>query len=251
MGSLQSKVAIVTGAGQGIGYAIAERYALEGAKVIVADIEADAARSACAQIEQRVGKAGCAVPEILDVAEKAAVEGMVARVLERHERIDILVNNAAMWKTLARQPFWSISVDEWDRVFAVNCRGPFLCSAAVAPNMIQRKSGKIILVGSATVWTAQSTLTAYAASKAGLIGLLRCMAREFGPHGVCVNMVHPGVTDTGGVDRSYLEERSKNRLIPRVQTPADLIGAAVFFASDDSNFITGQQLHVDGGLILV
>ncbi len=249
--ALQSKVAIITGAAQGIGFAIAERYALEGANVVIADLSADAAELACARINKNVGRPDSAIPVVVDVTEEIAVDRLIDVTLKRYGQIDVLVNNAGLWKTVTRQPFWDVSVEEWERVFAVNSRGPFLCSAAAAGPMIERRQGKIILIGSATVWTAQSTLTPYASSKAALIGLLRCMARELGPHGICVNMIHPGLTDTGDTSREYLEVRSKNRLIPRVQMPADLIGAATFFASDDSSFITGQQLHVDGGLILV
>lgn len=251
MSSLHSKVAIVTGAAQGIGLAIAERYASHGAKVVVADISTENAARACAEISENVGRKSCAIPVATDVTNKASVDEMVRLVLKREGRIDILVNNAGLWKTVTRQPFWDVTVEEWERVFAVNTLGPFLCSAAVARHMCENKGGKILLLGSATIWTAQSALTPYASSKAALIGLLRCMARELGQYGVCVNMIHPGLTDTGDTDRAYLEERSKTRLIPRVQMPSDIVGAAVFLASDDSNFITGQQLHVDGGLILV
>jgi len=250
MSSLQSKVAIVTGGAQGIGYAIAERFVREGATVAIADIAAEAAERACHEIAEKTGKPGAAFPVIVDVAEKTSADAMASQVLSRTGRIDILVNNAGLWKNVTRQPFWDVSVEEWDRLFAVNTRGPFLCSAAVAPSLVEQRSGKIILLGSATIWTAHNLLTPYASSKAALIGLLRCMARELGPYGVCVNMIHPGLTDTGDTSREYLEARSKNRLIPRVQDPEDIIGAAVFLASADSDFITGQQLHVDGGLIL-
>ena len=135
-------------------------------------------------------------------------------------------------------------------MFAVNTRGPFLCTVAVTPAMIRQGKGKIIYIGSATIWTAQATLTHYVSSKAALIGLMHCVARELGPHKICANIIHPGMTDTGGTTREYLEARAKMRLIPRVQEAGDIAGAAVFLAADESDFITGQQLHVDGGIVL-
>jgi NAD(P)-dependent dehydrogenase (short-subunit alcohol dehydrogenase family) len=244
-------VAIVTGAAQGIGRAIAEAFVRAGASVAVADINHEHALKTCAELNGAAAGAARAMPVAVDVADRASVDGMVETVMKAHRRIDILVNNAALWKELVRRPFWEVPPEEWDRVFAVNTRGPFLCTSAVAPLMRKQGKGKIIFIGSATIWTAQSPLTPYVASKAALIGLLRCAARELGPSNVCVNMIHPGLTDTGGTPREYLEARSRVRPIPRVQVPTDLAGAAVFLASDDSDLITGQQLHVDGGMVMV
>lgn len=251
MQRLKNKVCIVTGAAQGIGEAIAAEYARQGARVVVADIDERRAAEAAKRIEAGPDKVEAPLAIGVDVSNPANVENMVKTTMSRFGRVDVLVNNAALWKSLERRAFFSIPVAEWDQVFAVNSRGPFLCSAAVAPIMKEQGGGKIIFIGSATVWTAQATLTHYVASKAALIGLMRCVARELGPHKIAVNMIHPGITDSGGMDRAYLEVRSKNRLIPRVQVPEDLTGAAVFLASQDSDFITGQQLHVDGGIVMV
>ncbi|MDA1325679.1 MAG: glucose 1-dehydrogenase [Proteobacteria bacterium] len=252
MGQLNSKVAIVTGGAQGIGRAIASTYAAEGARVVVADLLYDEAAALCEELNDAHGQSNdvVALPVKTDVSDKDSVEEMVARTTEAFGRVDVLVNNAALWKALNRRNFWKISPEEWDQVFAVNTRGPFLCSAAVTPVMQNQNKGKIICIGSATIWTAQATLTHYVSSKAALIGMVRCMARDLGPYNICVNMVHPGITDSGGVDRDYLEERSKLRFIPRVQEPMDLTGACVFFASDASDFVTGQQLNVDGGIVM-
>lgn len=252
MGQLQDKVAIVTGASQGIGRAVASKYVAEGARVVVADLLYDEAAELCEELNSEHGQSNepVALPIKTDVSDKHSVAEMVAGTVEAFGRIDTLVNNAALWKALERREFWTIPEEEWDQVFAVNTRGPFLCSAAVTPVMQKQNKGKIICIGSATIWTAQATLTHYVSSKAALIGLVRCMARDLGPYNICVNMVHPGITDTGGVDREYLEERSKRRFIHRVQEPMDLTGACVFFASDASDFVTGQQLNVDGGIVM-
>lgn len=244
MSQLQGKVAIVTGAATGIGRAIANAYVAEDATVAIVDRNEPAANAAARELGPRAF-AICA-----DIADRSDVERMVAEVKRRHGRIDVLVNNAALWKELTRRPYWEIPPEEWDRVFAINTRGPFLATVAVTPTMIEQGKGKLIYLGSATVWTAQATLTHYVSSKAALIGLMHCVARELGPKGICANMIHPGMTDTGGTPRDYLEARAKLRLIPRVQEPTDLAGAAVFLASDASDFITGQQLHVDGGVVL-
>jgi NAD(P)-dependent dehydrogenase (short-subunit alcohol dehydrogenase family) len=252
MAQLESKVAIVTGASRGIGRAIASTYAAEGARVVVADLLYDEAAIFCEELNSEHGRPNqpVAIPVKTDVSDKDSVADMVAKTVEAFGRIDALVNNAALWKALERREFWTIPEEEWDQVFAVNTRGPFLCSVAVTPVMQKQNKGKIICIGSATIWTAQATLTHYVSSKAALIGLVRCMARDLGPYNICVNMIHPGITDTGGMDRAYLEERSKRRFIHRVQEPMDLTGACIFFASDASDFVTGQQLNVDGGIVM-
>lgn len=246
---LAGKVAVVTGGARGIGRAIALAFAHEGAEVAVADIHLDGAQQAAALVAERGGPPAFAVS--VDVADPASVARMVEAVAERFGGIDVLVSNAALWGTLQRRPFWEIPAEEWDRVMAVNAKGTFLCSAAVLPYMRRRGKGKIILIGSAGIWPAQSRLAHYLASKAALVGLARSMARELGPERICVNLVHPGPTDTGVPvqPREWLEERNRLRAIQRMQVPEDVTGAVVFLASDESDFITGQQLIVDGGMV--
>ena len=183
MGQLQDKVAIVTGASQGIGRAVASKYVAEGARVVVADLLYDEAAELCEELNSEHGQSNepVALPIKTDVSDKHSVAEMVAGTVEAFGRIDTLVNNAALWKALERREFWTIPEEEWDQVFAVNTRGPFLCSAAVTPVMQKQNKGKIICIGSATIWTAQATLTHYVSSKAALIGLVRCMARDLGP----------------------------------------------------------------------
>ena len=247
---LAGKVAIVTGGAQGIGLAIGHRLAADGAKIVVADLSLDAATVAAEQINRNGVDTKAAIPIQADVSSKPSVDAMVGTVMERFGRIDVLVNNAALWKGLPRRPFWEVPTDEWDKVFAVNTRGVFLCCAAVAPIMIKQNSGKIIMIGSSTIGTAQAELTHYTTSKAALIGLTRCIARELGRSNICVNLVHPGLTDTGGVPRERLEDRAKNKFIKRVGMPEDLTGTVSFLASEDSSFITAQQIYIDGGGIL-
>ncbi len=249
---LTGKVAIVTGAAQGIGRALAFALAAEGANVVIADINFGKAQQTSAQLNHDLGyRDDCSIAVKVDVADPESVRQMADTAATSFGGIDVLVNNAAMWGMLQRRPFWEIPVEEWDQVLAINARGPFLCSSLVLPHMRKRGKGKIILIGSATIWSGQSRLTHYTVSKAALVGLARCMARELGPENICVNLIHPGATDTGVPvqTREYLEQRSQLRSIARVQSPEDIAGAVVFFASDESDFITGQQLIVDGGLI--
>lgn len=250
-GRLAGKVAIVTGAAQGIGRALGFALATEDARVVIADINAGKAQQTAEALNRDVGGESRAIAVGVDVADPESVRKMVEASVARFGGIDVLVNNAAMWGTLERRPFWEIPTDEWDRVMAINTRGPFLCSAAVLPFMRKRGKGKIIFIGSTTIWSAGSLLAHYTTSKAALVGLARCMARELGPDRICVNVIHPGPTDTGvpAQSRERLEQRSQLRAFPRVQVPEDLAGAVVFFASDASDFITGQQLIVDGGMI--
>jgi 3-oxoacyl-[acyl-carrier protein] reductase len=249
---LTGKVAIVTGAAQGIGKTLAFALAAEGAGVVIADINVEKAKQTLEQLKGHLGvgaRGGIAVR--VDVADPESVRQMADTAATAFGGVDVLVNNAALFGTLQRRAFWEIPVEEWDRVMAVNARGAFLCSTLVLPHMRKRGKGKIILIGSATIWSGQSRLTHYTVSKAALVGLARCMARELGPENICVNLIHPGATDSGAPvqTREYLEQRSQLRAIRRVQVPEDLAGAVVFFASDDSDFVTGQQLIVDGGLI--
>jgi NAD(P)-dependent dehydrogenase (short-subunit alcohol dehydrogenase family) len=175
---------------------------------------------------------------------------MVGEVISKFGRIDVLISNAGIWKDLTRGPFWQLPNAEWQRVFRINTEGAFNCASAVAPQMIRQKSGRIIFIGSSAVGEALADVTHYTASKAALIGLMRCAARELGKHGITVNMVNPGQTDTGGVTRERLEMRAQTKFIPHVIMPRDLTGIVAFLASDESRFLTAQQIHVDAGGVL-
>jgi 3-oxoacyl-[acyl-carrier protein] reductase len=181
---------------------------------------------------------------------------MAQAALERFGRIDGLVNNAAMYQrpAVARGPFEELSVEEWDRVMAVNLRGVFLCSRAVVPAMKKQQYGKIVNISSATVHAGTPRFAHYVTSKAGVIGFTRVLARELGEFNITVNAIAPGLTqsleDPDEAVIAYHEQRRQQRSIKRTERPEDLVGAVAFLCSHDSDFITGQTLVVDGGLVM-
>jgi 3-oxoacyl-[acyl-carrier protein] reductase len=181
---------------------------------------------------------------------------MARETMERFGRIDILVNNAAVFERvkMVRAPFWEVDPAEWDRVMAVNLKGAFLCCRAVFPYMRAQNSGKIINISSGTFFVGSPNQLAYVASKGGIIGMTRSMARELGDFGINVNCIAPGATqgyDPGDADferrEKSLEQLVSRRALKRIEHAEDLVGAAIFLASLDSDFITGQTIVVDGG----
>ena len=243
---LQDRVVIVTGGGIGIGRAYALGCAAEGARVVVADI-ADP-KPVVKEIEARGGQA---LAVECDVSREAETLRMAAEALNRFGRIDVLVNNAAIYAPLVRRSFMEIPVDEWDRVMAVNLRGLFLCARAVFPAMKAQGKGKIINISSGTFFKGVPHYIHYTTSKGGVVGFTRSLARELGEFGVRVNAVAPGLTMSGenektaGEDVKQLSVRS--RMLQRAEVPQDIVGTVVFLCSDDSDFITGQTILVDGG----
>lgn len=243
---LAGKVAIVTGGARHIGAAYARQLALEGAAVVVADVldggpMADEIRSANGQ----------ALALRVDVSDEQATARMAEEAVKAFGRIDILVNNAAIFINITRHPFYEISAEEWDRVSAVNIKGPFLCAKAVFPQMKQQKSGKIINISSSTAYWGTPNFLHYVASKAALIGMTRSLAREVGEFGICVNAIAPGLVEHEGQNapKALTELQLKERSIKRLQTPDDLLGTLIFLASPDSDFMTGQTIVVDGGSV--
>lgn len=243
---LGGRVAIVTGGARHIGAAYARRLALEGAAVVIADI-LDGAPVAD-EIRSRGGEA---LALSVDVSDEEATRRMAAEVVKAFGRIDILVNNAAIFINITRHPFYEITAEEWDRVSAVNIKGPFLCAKAVFPQMKQQKSGKIINISSSTAYWGTPNFLHYVASKAALIGMTRSLAREVGEFGICVNAIAPGLVEHEGQNapRALTELQLKERSIKRLQTPDDLMGTLIFLASPDSDFMTGQTIVVDGGSV--
>lgn len=246
---LKDKVAIVTGGGLGIGRAYSKGLAREGARVAVADIEVEAARQVAREIEKDGGDA-FAVP--VDVTSPEKTREMAQAVLDRYGRIDILVNNAGLYSGLKKKRFMEIPPDEWDRVMAVNVKGLFLCVQAVYPAMKQQGKGKIVNISSGTVLGGTPLFLHYVSSKAGVIGFTRALAREIGPDNICVNAITPGLTLSSEAQANMItaeqrEDRRRSRSFQRDQLPEDLVGTVIFLSSDDSDFITGQTINVDGG----
>jgi NAD(P)-dependent dehydrogenase (short-subunit alcohol dehydrogenase family) len=243
---LTGKVAIVTGAARHIGATYARRLAAEGAAVVVADI-----LNGGAVVREIEEAGGDAVFMTVDVSKEKDAHKMAAETVARFGRIDVLVNNAAVFVGIKRRPFHDISVEEWDRVAAVNIKGPFLCAKAVFPIMKKQGYGKIINISSNTVMLGTENFLHYVTSKAALIGLTRALAREVGDSGVRVNAIAPGLVEHEGMELSEEIRRAQltARTLKRAQRPGDLAGALVYLASSDSDFVTGQTLVVDGGRV--
>jgi len=246
---LAGRVAIVTGAARGIGLALARNFSRCGAHVVIADLALEDCRRSAEAIRADFPAARCLAVGV-DVSDRASVDAMVAQAVAEFGRVDILVSNAGVWKTLTNGPFWKLSNDEWRRTFAVNTEGAFNCASAVAPQMIAQKSGRIVFIGSAAIGEALAHITQYVASKSAVTGIMRCAAKELGKDGITVNMVNPGQVDTGAFTREQLEARAQTKFIHRVGMPADLEGIVAFLASDAAGFITAQQIYVDGGGVL-
>jgi 3-oxoacyl-[acyl-carrier protein] reductase len=245
-GPLASRVAIVTGAAQGLGRAFAHRLVADGAVVAVADRN----RTGAQAVVDEIGADRALAVEV-DVADEAAVEAMVKAVVARWGGVDVLVNNASIFSSIKMKPFEEISVAEWDDVMAVNVKGAFLCARAVAPVMKRAGYGKIVNISSATVWIGRPNYLHYVTSKAALIGMTRAMSRELGAFNITVNAVTPGATETEVPRETVSPEQSRQiiagQAIKRRERPADLVGTIAFLSSADSDFITGQTVNVDGG----
>lgn len=245
---LKDKVAIVTGAAQGIGRAMAEGLASEGASVIIADI----AKADLAAKEMRENNFK-AIGIKVDVASEADTQRMSAEAIKAFGRIDILVNNAGIYTSLIPGPFEKITIEEWHRVMDVNVLGMFLCCKAVVGEMRKNKSGRIINISSGTPFKGIPYILHYTTSKGAVIALTRALAKELGPDNILVNAIAPGFTLSDGVLaneiqlKHFREVSAKARTLVRDQHPSDLVGAVKFFAGPDSSFITGQTLVVDGG----
>jgi 3-oxoacyl-[acyl-carrier protein] reductase len=245
---LTGRSVIVTGGGKGIGKVYVEEFAKAGARVVAADIDGAAAEAVAASLRaQGLEALGLTV----DIASEESTAAMARGTLDRFGAIDVLVNNASLMSVLARRSWLEIPVDEWDRVMAVNLRGMFLACRAVFPAMQARKYGKIVNISSSRVWEGNPNRLHYTTSKAGVIGFTRALAREVGEHGVTVNAVTPGMTQSetqvASSSGNYLAARVAGRAIERVQVPADLVGAVMFLSAAASDFMTGQTINVDGG----
>ncbi len=244
MGQLDGKVAIVTGAAQGIGHAIAEGLAAEGARIVVADLKG--AEDAAAGFPDGVGLT-------VDVASEEAVQAMVDETLTRCGSIDVLVNNAGLYASLAMRPFTEIPLAEWRQVMDVNVASMFLTCRAVVPVMREQGGGKIVNISSGTPFRGVPFLLHYVTSKGAIVAFTRALAKEVGKDRVLVNCVAPGFTMSAGVEEhpeviEKLRDVSVSaRTLQRDQLPEDVVGAVVYLSGPGSDFVTGQTIVIDGG----
>jgi 3-oxoacyl-[acyl-carrier protein] reductase len=250
---LKDKVTIITGAAHGIGKAYARRFAEEGGHVVIADIDGPAGEATANAI---IDSGGSAWPRATDVRSFPNVHGLMQETVEKFGRIDVLLNNAAIYVTekLWKGPVEELALDEWDRVMEVNLKGVFLCSKAAIPVMKEQRSGKIINIASGTFFSGSGDMPHYTTAKGGVVALTRVMARQLGEWGINVNCMTPGSTmSEESVSDEVLKRREGSidkRAFRRIETPADIVGTALFLASSDSDFITGQLLVVEGGGIM-
>lgn len=247
--TLEEKVAVVTGGGQGLGRAITLALARAGAKAVVADMNPDTAESVAAEVADAGGEA---LAVQVDVAAEGSVAALRERALGRFGRVDVLAANAGLYP---RSMVVDMPEEEWDRVLDVNVGGQFLCARAFVPAMKQQGSGRIICTASSIAYKGQPGHAHYAASKAATLGLVRGLARELAPHGITVNAVAPGTANTA-MPRQHrseesMQERGARVPLGRIAEPEDIANTVAFLASDAAAYITGQTLVVNGGDFMI
>jgi NAD(P)-dependent dehydrogenase (short-subunit alcohol dehydrogenase family) len=247
---LDGRVGIVTGAAQGIGRAYALALAGAGARVCVSDVTEPT--ETVALIRQQGGEA---IGVAADITEQPSLEAMVARTVDAFGRLDVLVNNAALFGKLHMQPFTEISNDEFDLVMTVNVRGTWQTIKAALPALREAGGGSIVNISSATTFKGSPLLAHYVASKGAIVGLTRALARELGPDKIRINAIAPGLVMSANVQEHADWREAKGgivatRALKRDSVPEDMTGVMLFLASDDSAFMTGQTIVVDGGVVM-
>ncbi len=251
---LKDKVAIITGAGRGIGKAFALRFAQEGAKLLLPDTSLERAEETAKEIK---AKGGEAVAIKTDISDENDTKKMAEKAMIQYGKVDILINNAAIYYGLNTKPWDAWTVEDWALIFSVNVTGTWLCCKAIAPLMVKQSKGKIINIASAVPKEPVSHFwLPYACSKGAVYTLTHSLARALGPSGINVNAIAPGYTAS---EASLTQQGSEKRFdmavsirsLKRREEPTDLVGTAVFLASADSDFMTGQVLYVDGGIIML
>jgi 3-oxoacyl-[acyl-carrier protein] reductase len=247
--SLKDRIAVVTGAGGGLGVSICESLAAAGATVVAVGRTKETVDAAAERVRSAGGKA---ISLVCDISDKTAVDEMTATVAKLLGGIDILVNNAAIYP---RRAWTEIQKDEWDQVLATNLTGYFLCARSAFPYIQPRGHGRIINIASITFFGGWGMLLDYVTSKGGIVAFTRALAREIGPEGVNVNAISPGAfptdaekihPDPAGYNQYVLDQQS----IKRRGTPDDICNLVVFLSGDASSFITGQLIEIDGGWVM-
>ncbi|MDO8878117.1 MAG: glucose 1-dehydrogenase [Pseudolabrys sp.] len=250
---LAGKTAIVTGGAKGIGRHYSLALAAQGARVMIGDI-ADGGAEVAAEIVKLHGPKA-AISMVFDVADENSVKELVAKTMSEFGQIDILVNNAALYANLKPRSYGEWDIETWDKVMAINVRGPYLMARHVTPHMIAKNSGKIVNIASGAPYKGIPRMLPYVTSKGAIIAFTRALSREVGEHNICVNSLSPGyiLSDTGLANTDHVNDervRVRNtRAFKRDGYPEDLLGALVFLCSSDSDFVTGQSLVVDGGSV--
>ena len=242
--SLNNKVVLVTGAAGGIGQSIAKRFASKGSKVIVNDVNQEAADAVTQAI---VDAGGAAMTAVADVSDGEQVGAMVDAAMTEHGRIDVLVNNAGLVSPMLH--FFEADEAWWRKIIDVNLTGHFIVSHPVARIMAKQGGGNIINMSSGGATRAHRAFTAYDATKGGIEALTRAMALDLGPYNIRVNALMPGSIDTSGLGLADRQLRGENVPLGRIGEPIDMTGAALFLASDDAAYITGDVIKVDGGML--
>jgi len=252
---LEDKVAIITGASRGLGQAFALRFAREGAKLLLTTTNLNKAEETLKKINEF---GGTAFVVEMDLKNEDSVKNMADTVIKRFGKIDILVNNAAIWHGLNAKPWDSWSITEWDHMFDVNVKGTWLCCKTIVPLMKKDSHGRIINIVSTIIKSAPASqyFLAYACSKSSVYNITIALSSALGPLGITVNGIAPGFTATeASMNMQGSEDIFKNTIsaqsIKRREEPVDLVGTAAFLASNDADFITGQVIYVDGGLTIL